>query len=333
MGSPSKQVRIGLIGLGAFGKKLIKPIRYLHSEEDIKVVAVCDISPQIAKDFATEFEINNWVTDYKQLISNPDINLVYIATPPATHKDIALFALNNHKHVLCEKPLANSIDEAKTLMEASKKSNVVNALHFHLNYSPVLSKFSQLVKEGYIGDTRRISIIMHYPTWAPEWQKNAWIETREQGGFLLEQGVHLIQAVQKVFGKIATVESELQYPTDKTKCETGIIAKMKLVDGTPILIDGMSHVPGEERVELTVYGTKGVLTIKNWRTLLGGQTGQEIAKIPTEHPSFNPWIMKHVLNAIRGQVAEIYDFTKGYETQVVLEALRNPKDDTKIGLV
>lgn len=50
-----------------------------------------------------------------------------------------------------------------------------------------------------------------------------------------------------MFGKIVTVESERQYPIDKTKCETGIIAKMKLLDGAPILIDGMSHVPGEER--------------------------------------------------------------------------------------
>lgn len=132
-------------------------------------------------------------------------------------------------------------------MEASKKSNVVNALHFHLNYSPVLWKLSQLVKAGFIGDVRRISITMHYQTWAPEWQKNSWIETREQGGFVLEQGVHLIQAIQKVFGKIVTVESERQYPIDKTKCETGIIAKMKLLDGAPILIDGMSHVPEEER--------------------------------------------------------------------------------------
>lgn len=319
--------------LGAFGKKIIKPLRHLHSEEEIIVTAVCDIQPEIAQQFAKENDVPTWFTDYRDIISSTDVNLVYIATPPVTHKEISMFAIKNKKHVFCEKPLANSVNEAKELMEITRGSGLVNALHFHLNYSPVLKKFAQLIDEGYVGKPRRISVMLRYPNWPPEWQKNLWIETREQGGFILEQGVHIIQAIQNVFGKIVTVKSEVQYPENINACENGIIARMELIDGTPILIDGLSDVPEEENVELIAYGSQGKLSIKNWRELIGSKSGEVNIEIPTDHPSSQPWIMKHIIDAVNGKSSVIYDFATGYETQVVLEALRNPKSNKSIELI
>jgi predicted dehydrogenase len=333
MVTTTNKVKLGIIGLGAFGKKIIKPLRHLHSEEEISVTAVCDNQPEIAEQFAKDNRVPNWFTDYRDIISSTDVDLVYIATPPATHKEISIFAIKNKKHVFCEKPLANSLHEAKELMELTRGSGLVNALHFHLNYSPILKKFSKLIDEEYIGKLRRISVILRYPNWPPEWQKNSWIETREQGGFILEQGVHIIQAIQNVFGKIVSVQSEVQYPNDSNSCGNGIIARMELIDGTPILIDGLSYVPEEENVELIAYGSRGKLSIKNWRKLMGSKLGNEYVEIQTDHPSSHPWIMKHIIDAINGKPSIIYDFATGYETQVVIEALRNPKSNKSIELI
>jgi predicted dehydrogenase len=323
----TKPVRIGIIGLGAIGGRLLTPLKKLHTSNEIEIAAVCDVNEGLAKQVSAELDGIPYYTSHNTLLEGTDVDLVYVAVPPAYHHRIVLDVLQAKKHVFCEKPLANSVEEAQEMLEAAEQAGVVHAMHFPLNYSASLHKFSQLVNEGYLGELKRISLVMHFPQWPRAWQQNNWIDSREQGGFVLEVGVHWIQAIQKVFGPITNILSELQFPADPTKCENGIIARMTLADGTPILVDGLSHLAGEEHIALIAYGTEGTLTIENWRTLKGGKTGEAIAEMPVDESSDQPWIMKHVVDAIHGKPdADIYDFKVGYDAQVVLEALRNPKN-------
>ncbi|GAA0342623.1 hypothetical protein GCM10008967_36330 [Bacillus carboniphilus] len=321
----SSTIKMGVIGLGAFGKNIIKPISFLHSKDEITVTAVCDVNATVAEEVAKHHDIPHWYHSHHDMLSEMDLDLIYIATPPATHKKILNDVMDQGIHVLCEKPLANSILEAKNMWMKAEQTNVIHALHFGQNYLPPIKKFHQMVKDGFLGDLKRISLTMHYPNWPPEWQQNSWISTREQGGFLLEQGIHLIQAIQRMFGRITHVQSEVHYPS-VDECENNVIARMKLETGETILIDGVSGVAGEENVSLTAYGTKGTITFKNFRTLLAGSTGEPLMELELEHPSEHPWILKHIIDAIHGKAADIYDFSKGYEAQVVLDVLRKAEN-------
>jgi predicted dehydrogenase len=317
-------IRIGIVGLGAIGERLINNFKAF---DDIEIKAVCDIAADRAKQVAEELGGIQWYTEHKDLIAQDDVDLVYVAVPPVYHHAVTLDALRAKKHVLCEKPLANSVEEANEMVEAAEQAGVVHAMNFPLNYSATTAKFVQLLKEGYVGDVRRIGLLMHFPQWPRAWQQNAWVGGREQGGYILEVGAHFIQLIQKAFGSISDIQSELQFPKDPKACESGVIAKMKLADGTHILVDGLSHIAGEERLALTVYGTEGTLSLENWRDLKGGRLGEPITNISAEdvHPPLG--LIPSLVQAIRGQSADLYDFNVGYDVQVVLEALRHPQSN------
>ncbi|WP_047986462.1 Gfo/Idh/MocA family protein [Ornithinibacillus californiensis] len=311
-------IHIGIIGLGAIGQRLIKQFSN-HSE--IKVTAVCDQLESLATDTAEALGGIVAYTDYKELIDDENVDLVYVAVPPKLHHQIVMDVLKAKKHVLCEKPLANSLEEAEEMFQAAKEANVVHAMNFPMNYEPAAIQFANMVEQNYVGKLRRIHLTMYFPNWPRLWQKNNWVGGREQGGFVLEVGVHFIQQIIKVFGDIKNIQTRLELPADPTKCETGIIATGELSDGTPVLIEGLSEAAGNEYIGYTAYGTEGVLSIENWGLLRAGKTGEELKEIPLENSS-QYTLINELVKAVQGKQSGIYDFEVGYRAQQVLEQLR-----------
>jgi predicted dehydrogenase len=314
-------IKVGIVGLGAIGERLIQAFKP-HSE--IEVSAVCDINAERAKQVATELGDIKWFTQHKDLLEKAEVDMVYVAVPPAFHQDVVLDTLQARKHVLCEKPLANSTEEAKVMLEAAERAGVIHAMNFPLNYSSSTIKFAQLIEEGYVGEVRRIGLTLHFPQWPRQWQQNAWVGGKEQGGFILEVGAHFVQLIQRLFGQITQIQSELQFPEDPKACETGIIARMELDDGTPILVDGLSQIAGEEHLALTIYGTEGTLSLENWRQLKGAKLGETLNEISVEDVTPPAGLIENLIQAVQGKPSELYDFNVGYEVQLVLEALRDP---------
>ena len=311
-------IHIGIIGLGAIGQRLIKQF---SEHEDVAVVAVCDQLELLAKETANQLGEVQFYTDYKKLIEDEKVELVYVAVPPKYHHAIVMDVLRAKKHVLCEKPLANSVEEAEDMMHAAKEAGVVHAMNFPLNYGPAAAKFTALIGEGYVGTLRRLQLTMQFPEWPRAWQKNDWVGGREQGGFVLEVGVHFIQQTLKIFGNLSNIQTRLELPDDSNRCETGIIATAELADGTPVLIEGLSGMAGKEHIGFTAFGTDGVLTLENWGTLRGGQTGEVLGEMSLDEAAA-PRLVDELVKAVKGQASEIYDFEVGYQSQIVLEALR-----------
>jgi len=334
MNSTATPIRIGVIGLGLIGELMVDSF-VAHPETT--VTAVCDASPERAQAVSAKLGNIASYTDYKDLIQSADIDLLYIAVPPALHHEITLYALQAGKHIFCEKPLANSLEEAQELVAAAEKAGVITAMNFPLNYSPAIAKFSSLLSEGYLGDLRRIELTMHFPQWPREFQKKGWVASRAQGGFVLEQGIHFYQLIGLLFGRIDRVQSRLELPADETACETGILAQMELEDGTPVLLNGLSGVPGltEEKIQLIAYGSEGTISFENLEHLKIGRLGEPLQSVKvteTEYPSIIdtlvqevfPTIVSHLAAAVQGRDAVLYPFQTGYNSQIVLEALRRP---------
>ncbi|MCD8508529.1 MAG: Gfo/Idh/MocA family oxidoreductase [Bacillus sp. (in: Bacteria)] len=261
-------IHIGIIGLGAVGERLLKA--FVASNYEIKL-SVCDTSEDRLREVRNTYSTEIGSTNYKDILKMADIDGVYVAVPPKFHEQIVLEAIEAGKHILCEKPLANSVEEAKRMLDAVVKSDLVHGMHFPLNYQKSIFNLGQLLEEKYVGTVRRINLTMHFPHWPRLWQQNEWVASREQGGFVLEVGVHWIQLIQRFFGKIRAVRSHLHYPDTPHACEIGIVAEMKLEDGTEVLIDGLSNISGEESLEFAVYGMEGTLKVRNWRQLLAGK--------------------------------------------------------------
>lgn len=314
-------IKVGIIGLGAIGDRLMNLFK---QQKNYEVTAFCDTLQDRLNEMGEKHGVSQLYTNYEDLLANKEIDMVYVAVPPKFHELIVLKAIASEKHILCEKPLANSVEEADQMLTAVRKTNLVHGMHFPLNYQGSLQQFEALIQEGYIGELRRINLKMHFPHWPRLWQQSDWVASREQGGYVLEVGVHWIQAIQRIFGKIIAVKSELQFPEDPTLCENGIIAEMKLENGVSVLIDGLSNIGGEEDLQFAAYGTEGTLMLRNWRQLLGAKTGDPLKELPvTEGNATN--LLSEFIKAINGETAQIYDFSVGYDAQVILEALRHPK--------
>jgi predicted dehydrogenase len=319
----AKNIHIGIIGLGAIGERLMKSF---ETRDDIVVSAFCDTSQTRLKEMAETFNVTNLFTAYNELLRITEIDAVYIAVPPKYHEEIVQASIKASKHILCEKPLANSVEEASRMLAAVQKTTLVHAMHFPLNYQASLQQFEKLVNDGYIGELRRINLKMHFPHWPRLWQQSDWVAGREQGGYVLEVGVHWIQVIQRIFGPVNEVRSKLQFPDDPSLCENGIIAEMKLANGVSVLIDGLSNIGGEEQLEFAAYGTKGTIMLRNWRQLLVAKSGEEFTEVAVTERS-NLDLISEFVKAVHGQQAELYDFSDGYNAQVVLEALRHPLHD------
>lgn len=315
-------IRVGIIGLGVIGEHMLQAF-LKHPKTE--VVAVCDVIQEKAQLFSEQLGSIAWYTDFKELLINPEIDLVYVAVPPKYHHDVALNVLALGKHILCEKPLANSLVEASEMFEQAKKAGVVHAMNFPVYYRNAFKDINNYVTSGYVGDIRRVEIITQFHKWPREWQQTNWIGGLEQGGFVREVITHYIQMIQALFGKLEHIQSELEFPNDPYKCETGILASMKLADGTPVLVNGLSHIAQQERISFTIYGTKGTLSLVNWSKLEVGKYGEPLTEIPVKPNDHFQEIITNMARAIKGEPADLIDFQKGYEIQKVVEALLQKK--------
>jgi predicted dehydrogenase len=311
-------IKVGIIGLGAIGQRLIKGFQG-HAETEI--AAVCDTLEERANEVAAELGGVPAFTNHKEMLEETNLDLVYVAVPPKFHHTVASDVIQKEIHILCEKPLANSAEEAESLLKQAQDARIVHAMNFPLNYSAGSRTFEKLIKENYVGKLRRVQLKMHFPEWPRPWQQNAWVASKEQGGYVLEVGVHFIQQLQKIFGAVTVKDVRLQFPEDPQASEIGILAIMELADGTPVLIDGMSQIAGKEEIAFTAYGSEGTLSLLNWGQLEGGKLGEEILALQADD-SLTDSLIDHLVKAVKGDDATIIDFSAGYDAQVVLEQLR-----------
>jgi predicted dehydrogenase len=309
-------VKVGIIGLGAIGERVLqKFIQHPQTE----VAAVCDVSIERLNIFSEKYDFHTY-QDYKEMLKDETISLVYLAVPPKFHHGIALDVMKAEKHLLCEKPLANSIEEAKEMAAAAHESQIVNAINFPMMYSNVFQKMKEQVISGKIGEVNRVEVQMHFTTWPRSWQQNDWIASREQGGFIREVGPHYIQMVQDIFGPLSNIQTFVDYPENPTLCEKGFISRMELSTGQTVLFNGLSGIGQKEHISFKIYGDKGTVDLTNWSVLSVSEGDSAPAIYPLKREE-EVDLVGELVKAIQGEEAELVSFREGYEVQSVLEQL------------
>jgi predicted dehydrogenase len=151
-----KTVNIGLIGGGFMGKAhslaySAVPMFFWPSKVMPVKHTIAEFNDDLAKEAALRFGFQNSTGNWKALIENPDIDLVDIATPNNTHAEIAIAALEAGKHVICEKPLARTLEEARLMYEAARASKSVNMVAFNYRRTPAVALAKKYIEEGALG--------------------------------------------------------------------------------------------------------------------------------------------------------------------------------------
>lgn len=310
-------IKIGIIGLGAIGERVLNNFK---NHEELEIVALCDRNHAVLGSFEQKHPYASLYTDYQQLLEDKSIGLIYLAVPPKHHHKIALDIIKKGKHLLCEKPLANSLAEAKEMAVAAETAGIVHAINFPMVYSNVFHKFKEKINKGTLGELKKVEVNFYFTEWPRHWQKNDWIAGREQGGFIREVAPHYIQMLLHIFGHIKVNASFVDYPKDTLKCETGFISRLQTESGIPILFNGASGIGQKEHLSCKVFGEKGTIDLINWSILAESkkETASEILEMKRENQHN---LVQELVNRINDQSALLVDFHEGVKVQSILEEL------------
>ena len=150
-----KKLKVGVVGVGFIGAAHIEAIRRLGY---IDVVALC--VRRGADEIAEKLCVPHAYADYKQMIDNEELDAIHVCTPNVSHYEIAEYAINRGIHVMCEKPLAFTVEEAEKLTKLAAEKNVVNGVNFHCRYYPMIRQIKAMIGKGDIGEV--ISVIGGY---------------------------------------------------------------------------------------------------------------------------------------------------------------------------
>jgi predicted dehydrogenase len=144
-----EKIRMAVIGLKTFGKNA--HVKAIVANENAELVAVCDIVEEIARKVADEYGVDYYL-DYKELLKREDLDAITIATPDQIHREIAVAAMAAGKHVLCEKPLALSVEDCKAMVAASKQYGKKLMVGQICRLAPSFVLAKELVDRGEIGE-------------------------------------------------------------------------------------------------------------------------------------------------------------------------------------
>ena len=143
-----------IIHVGVVGSGLIGPVHVgaLQRIPGINVKALSDVDETTAKKKAEMLGIKSWYGDYRQMLEDPQISAIHVCVPNHLHHRVSFDAIETGKHVICEKPLALTTEEAMELLEAAQRAGVVHAVHYNLRYYPLMRQLKMMVDNGELGD-------------------------------------------------------------------------------------------------------------------------------------------------------------------------------------
>jgi predicted dehydrogenase len=214
----SQQLRVGMVGYAFMGAAHSQAWRTVNHAFDLplsaRMTAVCGRSTEAVAQAAQKLGWAEHVTDWRTLIDRDDIDLIDICTPGDTHAEIALAALAAGKHVLCEKPLANTVAEAREMASAAAKaqSQGVRAMcGFNYRRVPAVALMRQMVAAGRIGTIRHVRAV-YLQDWIVDPQFPLVWRLRKDvagSGALGDIGAHIVDLTQYVTGQSIAAVSAL----------------------------------------------------------------------------------------------------------------------------
>ena len=166
---PRRTLQVGLIGHGFMGQAHSnawrQAPRFFDLPADVRLDTICGRDKRVLKKSATQFGWEKCATDWRAVVNDPEIDLIDITTPNESHCEIALAAAAAGKAILCEKPLALNVAEAKRMTDAVRKARVVNMVCHNYRRVPALTLAREMIAEGALGDR-----LFHYRArYAQDW--------------------------------------------------------------------------------------------------------------------------------------------------------------------
>lgn len=230
-----KEIYWGFIGCGEVTERKSGPAFNLI--EGSSVVAVMSRSSEKASSYAKRHNIPRWYTDAQSLINDPQVNAVYIATPPSSHATYAIMAMKAGKPAYVEKPLAASYLDCQRVMRISAETGVPCFVAYYRRNLPYFNKVRDLLAEGTIGKVINVQIRFSVPPRDLDYNSTClpWRVQRDiaGGGYFYDLAPHQIDLLQELFGPIVHVSGFHANRGGLYQTEDTVSASFAFQDGMP----------------------------------------------------------------------------------------------------
>ena len=224
-------------------------------------------------------------TDLAEALAQPGVDLVTIATPPHTHCELSLRAIEAGKHVLCEKPFARDAAEGARMLEAAERAGVVHMLGTEFRWSTGQALAARAIKDGAIGEPRMATIIMNVPVLAdpsgevPDW----WADAGEGGGWLGAYASHIIDQVRTTLGEFAGVSASVSLVSDRDwSADDSYTIHFRTRGGVDGVLQSTAAAWGQPVICTNFYGTTGSLGIAGDRVTVTDLDGPRVLDVPED---------------------------------------------------
>ena len=295
------EIGVGLVGYRFMGRAHSNAYRQVARFFDVdptpRMRAICGRDETAVREAARQLGWEGYETDYRRLVARDDIGLVDVSTPGDTHRAVVLAALAAGKHVLCEKPLANSLAEAGEMLAAARRAGVVAMVNFNYRRVPAVQLAKRLIAEGRLGEIRHWRAV-YLQDWIldPRFPL-VWRLRREAAGSgaLGDIAAHIVDLAHFLVGPIAEVVATLD-----------TFIKERPLEAASTGGAGLSAAAGTAMGQVTVDDATTILA-----RFAGGATGTfEASRLAPGRRNFNAF----EVNGANGTIS--FDLERMNELQV-----------------
>lgn len=249
----SKVIRWGILGAGRIARKFAADLTFI---DDASLVAIGARTKESADTFASEFNIPHSHGSYDELVANPEVDIIYVATTHNFHYEHTLLCLNNNKAVLCEKPFAMNSRQVKKMIALAREKKIFLMEALWTKFLPQFVKATEMIKEGKIGEITSIRADFGFrpqPPVAPR-----LFDPALGGGSLMDIGIYPVFVALSLLGKPGSIQAEM------TPAHTGVDLQcaVNFKYGNNALAQLFSTNASDTATEADISGTKGRIRLK-----------------------------------------------------------------------
>ena len=340
-------VRIGIVGTGIWANNHAENYSHIRG---VRLAACCDVDATRARAFARRHGIERVYTDYAAMLADAPIDAVDVVTTDAMHAEIAIAALKRRLHVMCEKPLATTVADARAMLRAARRARVIHMVNFTNRNSSALHKASRLIALGRLGQIRHVEA-GYMQSWLVsnawgDWRKDpAWLwrlsTAAGSGGVLADVGCHILDFAAYAVGDISSLSCVLKtfdkgvgrkYKGYTLDANDSAVITASFANGALGTIRCTRWAAGHlNTIYLHVFGTKGALKINldEGRDRLMVCLGKDVHTAAWRPIQCGPGKTNYrrFIDSIRSGRNEGPTFADGLRIQQYLDACRRSSDN------
>lgn len=282
-----KTICWGIVGVGDVTE--VKSGPGFQKADNSELVAVMRRTGHLAKDYAQRHDVPRWYDDAEALIRDPDVDAVYVATPPSSHKEYTILAAQAGKPVYVEKPMALNYTECQEMIDACRSAGVPLFVAYYRRALARFLRIKELIDAGAIGDVRFVNITLYMPVREEERDADnlPWRVLPEiaGGGRFVDLASHMLDFLDYALGPITTVEGF-------ARNQAGLYPAEDIVTGSFVFESGVQGAGAwcftafEEVDRTEIVGSAGKITYSTFGAdPVVLTTGEGVTEFAIEYPS------------------------------------------------